>query len=117
MLSYGDTPLCGSPTSAAAGASTPTIWATGWIPSGGLAFREGSHRRTPQDDALEDAADTQTKQKVIPYVEDTRNILVVRLRRAGFQADRHQPALCAGTRHRSRVPARRLRTVQRGAPR
>ncbi|MCB0927820.1 MAG: DEAD/DEAH box helicase [Mycobacterium sp.] len=34
---------------------------------------------TPQDDALEDAADTQTKQKVIPYVEDTRNILVVRL--------------------------------------
>ncbi len=34
---------------------------------------------TPQDDALDDAADVRTKQKVIPYVEDTRNILVVRL--------------------------------------
>lgn len=34
---------------------------------------------TPQDDALDDAADVPTKQKVIPYVEDTRNILVLRL--------------------------------------
>ena len=34
---------------------------------------------TPQDDSLEDAADVPTKQKVIPYVEDTRNIMVVRL--------------------------------------
>ncbi|OBI45205.1 DEAD/DEAH box helicase [Mycobacterium colombiense] len=36
---------------------------------------------TPQDDALEDAADAPTKSKVIPYVEDTRNILVLRLAR------------------------------------
>jgi len=34
---------------------------------------------TPQDESLDDAADVPTKQKVIPYVEDTRNILVVRL--------------------------------------
>lgn len=34
---------------------------------------------TPQDDALEDAADIPTKQKVIPFVEDTRNILVLRM--------------------------------------
>ncbi|MDQ1308159.1 MAG: hypothetical protein QG671_3993, partial [Actinomycetota bacterium] len=34
---------------------------------------------TPQDDSLDDAADAQSKHKVIPYVEDTRNILVVRL--------------------------------------
>jgi ribosomal protein L37AE/L43A len=34
---------------------------------------------TPQDDSLEDAADAPSKQKVIPYVEDTRNILVFRL--------------------------------------
>lgn len=34
---------------------------------------------TPQDESLEDAADSPTKQKVIPYVEDTRNILVLRL--------------------------------------
>ncbi|MGH3491827.1 MAG: DUF1998 domain-containing protein, partial [Sciscionella sp.] len=34
---------------------------------------------TPQDDSLGDAADIPTKQKVIPYVEDTRNILVFRL--------------------------------------
>jgi superfamily II DNA/RNA helicase len=36
---------------------------------------------TPQDEALEDAVDVPTKQKVIPYVEDTRNILVFRLGR------------------------------------
>lgn len=36
---------------------------------------------TPQDDALEDAADAPSKSKVIPYVEDTRNILVFRLAR------------------------------------
>lgn len=34
---------------------------------------------TPDDDALADADDVQTKQKVIPYVEDRRNILVIRL--------------------------------------
>jgi ATP-dependent helicase YprA (DUF1998 family) len=34
---------------------------------------------TPQDEALEDAADIPTKQKVIPFVEDTRNILVLRM--------------------------------------
>jgi superfamily II DNA/RNA helicase len=34
---------------------------------------------TPQDESLEDAADSPTKAKVIPYVEDTRNILVFRL--------------------------------------
>ncbi len=34
---------------------------------------------TPQDDGLGDAADVPTKHKVIPYVEDTRNILVLRL--------------------------------------
>ena len=34
---------------------------------------------TPQDDVLEDAADAPTKQKVIPFVEDTRNILVLRM--------------------------------------
>jgi hypothetical protein len=34
---------------------------------------------TPQDESLEDAADVPTRQKVIPYVEDTRNILVLRL--------------------------------------
>ncbi|WP_255027138.1 DEAD/DEAH box helicase [Rhodococcus sp. GA1] len=34
---------------------------------------------TPQDEDLEDAADTPTKQKVIPFVEDTRNIAVLRL--------------------------------------
>lgn len=34
---------------------------------------------TPQDESLDDAADVPTKQRVIPYVEDTRNILVVRL--------------------------------------
>ncbi|MEO9330063.1 DEAD/DEAH box helicase [Gordonia aurantiaca] len=34
---------------------------------------------TPQDDGLGDAADVRTKQKVIPYVEDTRNIAVFRL--------------------------------------
>ncbi len=34
---------------------------------------------TPEDDSLEDAADTPTKHKVIPYVEDTRNIMVLRL--------------------------------------
>jgi ribosomal protein L37AE/L43A len=34
---------------------------------------------TPQDDGLGDAADIPTKHKVIPYVEDTRNILVLRL--------------------------------------
>jgi len=34
---------------------------------------------TPQDDDLEDAADAPTKQKVIPFVEDTRNIAVLRL--------------------------------------
>jgi len=34
---------------------------------------------TPQDDVLEDAADIPTKQKVIPFVEDTRNILVLRM--------------------------------------
>ncbi|ORW17058.1 DEAD/DEAH box helicase [Mycolicibacter nonchromogenicus] len=36
---------------------------------------------TPQEDELEDAADAPSKQKVIPYVEDTRNILVFRLAR------------------------------------
>ncbi|MFL0173407.1 DUF1998 domain-containing protein [Mycobacterium sp. SMC-13] len=36
---------------------------------------------TPQEDELEDAADAPSKQKVIPYVEDTRNILVFRLTR------------------------------------
>ncbi len=35
---------------------------------------------SPEDDALEDAAKSSTKQKVIPYVEDTRNIVVLRLR-------------------------------------
>lgn len=34
---------------------------------------------TPEDGTLEDAADVPTKQKVIPYVEDTRNIMVLRL--------------------------------------
>ncbi|WP_059015767.1 DEAD/DEAH box helicase [Mycobacterium sp. M26] len=34
---------------------------------------------TPQDESLDDAADVPTKHKVIPYVEDTRNILVLRL--------------------------------------
>lgn len=34
---------------------------------------------TPQDDALEDAAAAPSKCKVIPYVEDTRNISVLRL--------------------------------------
>jgi ATP-dependent helicase YprA (DUF1998 family) len=34
---------------------------------------------TPEDGSLEDATDVPTKQKVIPYVEDTRNILVFRL--------------------------------------
>ncbi|MCV7261131.1 DEAD/DEAH box helicase [Mycobacterium shimoidei] len=34
---------------------------------------------TPEDETLNDAAETPTKQKVIPYVEDTRNILVFRL--------------------------------------
>ncbi|MBA5845676.1 DEAD/DEAH box helicase [Gordonia amicalis] len=34
---------------------------------------------TPQDDGLGDAADVPTKHKVIPYVEDTRNIAVLRL--------------------------------------
>ncbi|TXH28368.1 MAG: DUF1998 domain-containing protein [Mycobacterium sp.] len=34
---------------------------------------------TPQDDGLGDAADVPTKHKVIPYVEDTRNILLLRL--------------------------------------
>lgn len=33
---------------------------------------------TPQDDDLTDIADAKTKQKVIPYVEDTRNILILR---------------------------------------
>jgi superfamily II DNA/RNA helicase/ribosomal protein L37AE/L43A len=37
---------------------------------------------TPQEDALEDAADAPSKQKVIPYVEDSRNILVLRLSHA-----------------------------------
>ncbi|WP_396908660.1 DEAD/DEAH box helicase [Mycolicibacterium sp.] len=34
---------------------------------------------TPEDGSLEDATDVPTKQKVIPYVEDTRNIMVFRL--------------------------------------
>ncbi|WP_186629410.1 DEAD/DEAH box helicase [Rhodococcus sp. BP22] len=34
---------------------------------------------TPQDEGLEDAADAPTKHKVIPYVEDTRNLAVLRL--------------------------------------
>ncbi|RRQ27379.1 DEAD/DEAH box helicase [Rhodococcus sp. Eu-32] len=34
---------------------------------------------TPQDDGLEDVADAPAKSKVIPYVEDTRNIAVLRL--------------------------------------
>ncbi|WKG04631.1 DEAD/DEAH box helicase [Mycolicibacterium sp. HK-90] len=34
---------------------------------------------TPEDETLEDATDVPTKQKVIPYVEDTRNVLVWRL--------------------------------------
>ncbi|MCF8608899.1 DEAD/DEAH box helicase [Gordonia sp. HY285] len=34
---------------------------------------------TPDEGGLGDAADVKTKQKVIPYVEDTRNISVVRL--------------------------------------
>lgn len=34
---------------------------------------------TPDDDDFDDAADTVTKHKVIPYVEDTRNIAVLRL--------------------------------------
>lgn len=33
---------------------------------------------TPQDESLDDAADVPTKHKVIPYVEDTRNIMVLR---------------------------------------
>ncbi|NDZ92856.1 DEAD/DEAH box helicase [Streptomyces sp. SID6673] len=34
---------------------------------------------TPQDDGLEDAADAPRKHKVIPYVEDTRNVAVLRM--------------------------------------
>ncbi|MGJ0119613.1 DEAD/DEAH box helicase [Williamsia sp. MIQD14] len=34
---------------------------------------------TPQDGGLEDAADAPSKSKVIPYVEDTRNIALLRL--------------------------------------
>ncbi|SNR46794.1 protein of unknown function [Haloechinothrix alba] len=34
---------------------------------------------TPEDDSLAEAEDVQTKQKVIPYVEDRRNILITRL--------------------------------------
>lgn len=34
---------------------------------------------TPEDDALEDSAAAPRKQKVIPYVEDRRNVLVLRL--------------------------------------
>jgi len=33
---------------------------------------------TPQDEDLADFADVKTKRKVIPYVEDTRNVLIVR---------------------------------------
>ncbi len=36
----------------------------------------------PDADELDDAQDVKTKQRVIPYVEDRRNILVVRLARA-----------------------------------
>ena len=48
--------------------------------NGSVADRQGSRgRRRPADDALTDASAGATKQKVIPYVEDTRNILVFRL--------------------------------------
>lgn len=40
---------------------------------------KGASDATPQDDGLDDAADAPTKHKVIPYVEDTRNIAVLRL--------------------------------------
>lgn len=43
-----------------------------------LADKDGADK-TPQDEGLEDAAGTQTKHKVIPFVEDTRNVLVIRL--------------------------------------
>ncbi|KWW97648.1 DEAD/DEAH box helicase [Carbonactinospora thermoautotrophica] len=35
--------------------------------------------RTPEDEALDAAEDVQTRRKVVPFVEDHRNILVVRL--------------------------------------
>ena len=77
-------PPCGSPTSAGGAASTRATAATGWT----RARATGSPRsRLPTPpwtpDELDDAEDVQHKEKVTPYVEDRRNILVLRLADAG----------------------------------
>ena len=53
------------------------------------------------------------KQRVIPYVEDRRNILVTRLAAPVSTGDRGHRRDRAGARHRGRVPARGQRAVQR----
>ena len=82
-----------------------------------LKENEREDQAAPEEEGLEAPGGVKRKQRVIPYVEDRRNILVTRLSRRGQPGDRGHRRDRPGTRHRGRVPARGQRAVQRGTAR
>ena len=73
-------PRCGSPTSGDAGARTPATAASGSTPSTAAGCRDKQAPNATADPTSSTTPGQATfKTKVIPYVEDTRNILITRL--------------------------------------
>ena len=82
-----------------------------------LKENEREDQAVPEEEGLEAPGGVKRKQRVIPYVEDRRNILVTRLSAAVSAGDRDHRRDRPGARHRGRLPAGGQRAVQRRAAR